>query len=144
MSPYRRNHYLAFGLTEPIDHRGMTPAQIVASVNDAGGFGFPAHPFSRGSERFRRGGQGMPWDDLEADGYTGIELWSFVTDTAERVNSIRDLLSFVPRPSGSSTTRRGATSTSGTASAGAGGASAWAVPTRTRSGSASPAACPCA
>ena len=28
-----RNHYLAFGLTEPIDHRGMTPAQIVASVN---------------------------------------------------------------------------------------------------------------
>ena len=98
VSPYRRNHYLAFGLTEPIDHRGMTPAQIVASVNGAGGFGFPAHPFSRGSERFRRGGQGMPWDDLEADGYTGIELWSFVTDTAERVNSIRDLLSFVLAP----------------------------------------------
>ena len=40
----------------------------------------------------------MPWDDLEADGYTGIELWSFVTDTAERVNSIRDLLSFVLAP----------------------------------------------
>lgn len=98
VSPYRRNHYLAFGLSEPIDHEGMTPAQIVASVNDAGGFGFPAHPFSRGSERFRRGGQGMPWEDLEADGYTGIELWSFVTDTAERVNSIRDLLSFVIAP----------------------------------------------
>ena len=98
MSPYRRNHYLAFGLSEPIDHQGMTPAQIVASVNDAGGFGFPAHPFSRGSERFRRGVQGMPWDDLEADGYTGIELWSFVTDTAERVNSVRDLLSFVLAP----------------------------------------------
>ena len=98
MSPYRRNHYLAFGLSEPIDHQGMTPAQIVASVNEAGGFGFPAHPFSRGSERFRRGGQGMPWDDLEADGYTGIELWSFVTDTAERVNSIGDLLRFVMTP----------------------------------------------
>jgi len=57
VSPYRRNHYLAFGLQEPIDHTGMTPAQIVQSVNEAGGFGFPAHPFSRGSERFRRGGQ---------------------------------------------------------------------------------------
>jgi hypothetical protein len=98
VSPYRRNHYLAFGLSEPIDHQGMTPAQIVASVNQAGGFGFPAHPFSRGSERFKRGGQGMPWDDLEADGYTGIELWSFVTDTAERVNSIGDLLRFVMTP----------------------------------------------
>jgi len=98
VSPYRRNHYLAFGLREPIDHSGMTPAEIVARVNEAGGFGFPAHPFSRGSERFKRGGQGMPWDDLEADGYTGIELWSFVTDTAERVNSIRDLLRFVLLP----------------------------------------------
>jgi hypothetical protein len=98
VSPYRRNHYLAFGLAEPIDHKGLTPAQIVQCVDEAGGFGFPAHPFSRGSERFRRGGQGMPWDDLEADGYTGIELWSFVTDTAERVNSIGDLLRFVVTP----------------------------------------------
>ena len=116
--PTARNHYLAFGLSEPIDHRGMTPAQIVARVNEAGGFGFLAHPFSRGSERFRRGGQGMPWGDLEADGYTGIELWSFVTDTAERVNSIRDMFRFVADArSGSSTTLRSATWTSGTGSA---------------------------
>ena len=98
VSPHRRNHYLAFGLSEPIDHQGLTPAQIVARVNEAGGFGFPAHPMSRGSERFKRAGQGMPWDDLDADGYTGIELWSFVTDTADRVTSIADLLRFVIAP----------------------------------------------
>ena len=40
----------------------------------------------------------MPWGDLDADGYTGIELWSFVTDSAERVNSIRELLSFIAAP----------------------------------------------
>ena len=34
----------------------------------------------------------MPWRDLECNGYTGLELWSFVTDTAERVNSIPELL----------------------------------------------------
>jgi hypothetical protein len=67
-------------------------------VNEAGGFGFLAHPFSKGSERFKRGGQGMPWGDLDADGYTGLELWSFVTDSAERVNSVRELLSFVVAP----------------------------------------------
>ena len=49
-------------------------------MNEAGGFGFLAHPFSQGSERFKRGGEGMPWRDLDAEGYTGIELWSFVTD----------------------------------------------------------------
>ncbi len=98
VSPRRENHYLAFGLREPIDHRGMTPGQIVERVAAGGGFGFLAHPFSKGSERFKRGGAGMPWRDLDATGYTGIELWSFVTDSAERVNSVRELLSFIVRP----------------------------------------------
>ena len=79
--------------------RDLTPAQIVARVEAGGGFGFLAHPFSKGSERFKRGGSGMPWGDLDAEGYTGIELWSFVTDSAERVNSIRELLSFIAAPS---------------------------------------------
>ena len=98
ISPRRENHYLAFGLREPIDHKGLTPQQIVDRVNEAGGFGFPAHPFSRGSERFKRAGEGMPWRAIDADGYTGIELWSFVTDSAERVNSVRELLSFIAAP----------------------------------------------
>jgi hypothetical protein len=98
VSPYRENHYLAFGLERPIDHRGLSPQEIVDAVNDAGGFGFLSHPFSRGSERFSRGGQGMPWRDLDCAGYTGLELWSFVTDTAERVNSVRELLRFIAVP----------------------------------------------
>jgi len=98
ISPHRENHYLAFGLDRPVDHTGLTPQQIVDRVNEAGGFGFLSHPFSKGSERFRRGGQGMPWRDLDADGYTGLELWSFVTDSAERVNSIRELLRFIAAP----------------------------------------------
>jgi hypothetical protein len=98
VSPRRENHYLAFGLDHPIEHRGLSPQQIVDRVNEAGGFGFLSHPFSRGSERFKRGGEGMPWRDLDAQGYTGLELWSFVTDSAERVNSIRGLLSFIAAP----------------------------------------------
>jgi hypothetical protein len=98
VSPRRQNHYLAFGLSEPIDHGGLSPREIVERVETGGGFGFLAHPFSKGSERFKRGGEGMPWRDLDADGYTGIELWSFVTDSAERVNSVRELLSFIAAP----------------------------------------------
>lgn len=98
VSPLRQNHYLAFGLERPIDHSGLSPQQIVDRVTEAGGFGFPAHPFSQGSQRFKRGGEGMPWRDLDADGYTGVELWSYVTDTAERVNSIAELVRFVAAP----------------------------------------------
>jgi len=98
VSPHRENHYLAFGVDKPIDHRGLSPQQIVERVNEAGGFGFLSHPFSKGSERFSRGGRGMPWRNLECTGYTGLELWSFVTDSAERVNSVRELLRFIAAP----------------------------------------------
>jgi hypothetical protein len=40
----------------------------------------------------------MPWRNLDCNGYTGVELWSFVTDSAERVNSIPELLRFIAAP----------------------------------------------
>src|SRR5215212_8726182 len=76
VSPRGGNHYLAFGVERPIDHRGLAPARILEAVEQAGGFGFAAHPFSQGSESFRR--KGMPWTDLDAEALAGIEVWSFV------------------------------------------------------------------
>ncbi|MFL5886929.1 MAG: CehA/McbA family metallohydrolase [Thermoleophilaceae bacterium] len=98
VSPERRNHYLAFGLDEPIDHSGLDSAGIVRAVNEAGGFGFAAHPFSKGSERFARLGDGMPFHDIEAAGLAGVELWSFVTDTGESLGSVADVARFITRP----------------------------------------------
>jgi hypothetical protein len=59
---------------------------------------FAAHPFSRGSRRFRRLSQGMPHTGVGDPRLTGIELWSFVTDTAERVGSVREGLLFAAAP----------------------------------------------
>ena len=98
VSPERANHYLAFGLDDEIAHEGMSCADIVAAVSKAGGFGFLAHPFSEGSQRFPRFGKGMPWQDLECGGYTGIELWSFVTDGGEGVRSWGELVRFIAAP----------------------------------------------
>jgi hypothetical protein len=98
ISPYRENHYLAFGLDQPIDHRGLECGEIVERVNEAGGFGFLSHPFSKGSERFRRGLGGMPWRDIDCGGYTGLELWSFVTDGGEQIRSIPDVFRFILTP----------------------------------------------
>lgn len=96
ITPPDRDHFLAFGVEKEIPRR-QPPADICAAVARAGGFGFAAHPFSRGSERFRRA-RGMPWTDLDCDGLEGVELWSFVTDTAERLGSIRDMLRFIAMP----------------------------------------------
>jgi hypothetical protein len=97
VSPLGENHYLAFGLERPIRHRGLSCQQIVDGVNEQGGFGFLSHPFSKGSERFRRA-RGIPWRDFDATGYTGVELWSFVTDSAERIGGIADVLRFIAAP----------------------------------------------
>src|SRR3954454_17480602 len=40
----------------------------------------------------------MPHRGLSSPGLTGIELWSFVTDTAERVESVREGLRFAATP----------------------------------------------
>ena len=98
VSPRRRNHLLAFGIDSPIDHEGLDADGICRAVTEAGGIGFAAHPWSRGSRRFKRAGEGMPFDDLESEWLHGVELWSFVTDSAEALGSLGDALRFVVAP----------------------------------------------
>jgi hypothetical protein len=98
VSPRRRNHYLAFGIDEEIDHARLDAAGICAAVRAVGGFGFAAHPFSVGSKRFKRAGPGMPFDALDCAELDGIELWSFVNDTGESVSSVREMLMFMAAP----------------------------------------------
>src|SRR3954447_16029156 len=94
VSPRGGNHYLSFGVDKHVRHRGRSPAEICQVVRDAGGFGFAAHPWSQGSKRFGR--PGMPFDDLDAA--DGVELWSFATDSAERLHSVPAALAFLAAP----------------------------------------------
>jgi hypothetical protein len=100
VSPRRQDHTLVFGagLTEPIDHEGLSGAGIVEAAAARGASSFAAHPFSRGSERFARFGPGMPHTAVSSPQLTGIELWSFVTDTAEELRSVAEALRFVATP----------------------------------------------
>lgn len=97
VTPPNQNHLLAFGVDREIDP-GLPVGEICAAVERAGGIGFAAHPFSRGSRRFPRFGPGYPWPDLAIPGLTGVELWSFVTDTAEHLAGIGEVIRFVTRP----------------------------------------------
>ncbi|MBB4662439.1 CehA/McbA family metallohydrolase [Conexibacter arvalis] len=91
------HHYLAFGIDAPIDHRDLTPEQVVAEVARRGGFGFTGHPFSVGSPLLAK----IPaagWEDPTPAGATGLEVWSLVTDTTERLRRWRDVLRFLAAP----------------------------------------------
>jgi hypothetical protein len=93
VTPTDRDHFLAFDIDREIN-RHLTGPEICEAVARAGGFGFAAHPFSRGSERFRR--PGIPFG--EPDCLEGIELWSFLNDTGERVRGFRDLARMIVTP----------------------------------------------
>ena len=93
VSPMRGGHYLAFGIDRVIAHKDLDGYAIVDKVNEAGGFGFLSHPFSQGSKRFDR--RPMSWSAMDSTGYTGLELWSFVTDGAERIERLSDIPRFI-------------------------------------------------
>ena len=93
VTPSNRDHYLAFDVKEPVSARLSGP-EICEAVRKQGGFGFAAHPWSRGNERFRRGG--YPWGDFTC--LDGIELWSFLNDTGERLRGFRDVARMILAP----------------------------------------------
>jgi hypothetical protein len=40
----------------------------------------------------------MSWTAMDSTGYTGLELWSFVTDGAEKISRISDIFRFIATP----------------------------------------------
>ena len=96
VTPKDRDHYLVFGLDREVS-RNQPAAGIVSDVSSRGGFGFAAHPFSQGSPRFRRI-RGMPWTDFDCEGIEGVEVWSFVTDGGEKLESLADVARFIAQP----------------------------------------------
>jgi len=74
------NHYLAFGLREPVnlDRAEASPQRVIDKVCEEGGFGFIAHPDHEGTKMFHV--KPFPWVDWEVTGYAGMGIWDFMTD----------------------------------------------------------------
>jgi PHP domain len=93
----RRGHLLAFGIDSEIEHRGRSEEEICAELAARGGFGFAAHPFSRGgfpSWIIRP----HPWLAIARCEGCGVEVWSVLTDTAERWRGPLGVLRFLLAP----------------------------------------------
>ena len=93
VTPRDRDHYLAFDIAERVSPRLSGP-EICNAVHAQGGFGFAAHPWSHGNPRFKRGG--YPWGDFDC--LDGVEVWSFLNDTGERLRGFRDFARMILAP----------------------------------------------
>ena len=93
ITPVKR-HYLALGIERAIYPEEGNPQKYIDEVNKQGGLGFIVHPFYKGKRHLSVAGH--PWDNiLEMDGFTGIELWSWMYDWVEPVNYFNLLYHFL-------------------------------------------------
>ena len=70
------NHYLALDLEQLVDSDDYNPQRVIDQVREAGGLGFIAHPFDRGS-RYIEKGKAYPWTEWPVFRFHGIEIWNF-------------------------------------------------------------------
>lgn len=100
----RAGHFLAFGVDKKIKHKGVPEAEIPTAVARAGGFGFVAHPWSKGARILERYGflvkRGLPhgWQEIDGDDIAGIELWSLTTDASEDWRGPLDAVRYLVAP----------------------------------------------
>jgi len=79
--PSQFNHYLAFGLREPVSGyftENTTSQKIIDRVRQDGGIGMIAHPDHEGTELFHV--KQYAWKEWPVSGFTCLGIWDFMTD----------------------------------------------------------------
>lgn len=78
------SHFLAFGAECELAPLAANPQQLIDETKKAGGLGFLAHPHE-GQPEPLLGLPDLGWHDWEVDGYTGLEIWNYMSSFANVV-----------------------------------------------------------
>ena len=72
-----KSHLLIYGTHEDLSRFADQPQVLIREVKKRGGLAFLAHPVDCGVPQYDQ--PELSWDDWEVEGYTGIEIWNFMT-----------------------------------------------------------------
>ena len=70
------NHLVVYGAEREMVHHAADPQGLIDAVKEQGGLCYIAHPF----ERAPAGWEEIPWVDWEVTGYTGLEVWNYMSE----------------------------------------------------------------
>ena len=92
----KENHLLCLGIQEDVSHLADDPQAVIDAVREQGGLTFLAHPMERSSPLVP---ETYAWTDWRVRGFTGIELWNYMSSFREfATNKLMGLLlSFFPQ-----------------------------------------------
>ena len=71
------NHFLVYGAEKEMSCYADEPQRLIEATHEAGGYGFLAHPHEKDLPLFGEGNLG--WHDWDIDGYTGLEIWNYMS-----------------------------------------------------------------
>lgn len=81
----QKNHLLIYEAHDELTPFGSHPKRLIDQVNRANGLSFIAHPVDPASPIFHE--PDLSWVDWDIDGYTGLELWNFMSEFKARLTS---------------------------------------------------------
>jgi len=73
------NHLLAYNVEAELAPLASDPQNLIDEVNRRGGFCYLAHPYERRSP-IGPDFAAIPWADWEVTGYTGLEIWNYMSE----------------------------------------------------------------
>ncbi|MCI0710001.1 MAG: CehA/McbA family metallohydrolase [Chloroflexi bacterium] len=82
----QRNHCLVYGIPSEMAAYATNPQTLIDEVQKAGGLTFLAHPFDK-PLRWQKESVGISWDDWHIEGFTGLEVWNFMSNFKGKVKS---------------------------------------------------------
>lgn len=81
----QKNHLLAYNHNRELARLAPRPQAIIDAVREAGGLAFLAHPFDAPIPLI--GYEDISWVDWDVNGYTGLEIWNYMSDWARLLTS---------------------------------------------------------
>jgi hypothetical protein len=92
----QRNHLLVYEARRELSPFAGDLQSLLDAVKETGGLAFLAHPFDPAALRFHQ--PALPWSDWDVTGYTGLELWNFMTEYKSHLTSLPLALYYSYRP----------------------------------------------
>ncbi len=92
----QKNHLLAYGAECELARLAPEPQKLIDAVREAGGLTFLAHPHDGAVPLI--GYEGIAWVNWEVSGFTGLEIWNYMSDWARLLTSKSTAIRYALEP----------------------------------------------
>lgn len=92
----QKNHLLVYDVGEEIASLAPDPQALIDRVRNADGLCFLAHPVDPEAPLFDE--DDLSWVSWQVDGYTGLEIWNFMTEYKQYLTSWPRAIYYAYRP----------------------------------------------